>query len=77
MKGRLETGFAKMKEGGLVVSELPAAENTKWAALLKDWPDERAKDADSTGLPGSKTLKLTLETAEKLGYTRPKRYVIK
>lgn len=77
VKGRLETGFAKMKEGGLVVSELPAAEKTKWAALLKDWPDERAKDVDSKGLPGSKTLKLTLETAEKLGYTWPNRYVIK
>lgn len=60
-----------------MVSELPAAEKAKWAALLKDWLDERAKDVDRKGLPGSKTLKLTLETAEKLGYTWPNRYVIK
>jgi len=77
VNGRLGTGFKKMEEGGLIVSELPAAEKAKWAALLKDWPDERAKDVDSKGLPGSKTLKLTLETAEKLGYKWPNRYVIK
>ncbi|MGE0253936.1 MAG: C4-dicarboxylate TRAP transporter substrate-binding protein [Alphaproteobacteria bacterium] len=77
VNARVERGFESMKKEGLIVSELPAAEKAKWGELLKDWPNEKAKEADAKGLPGSKTLKLTLDTAEKMGYKWPNRYVIK
>ena len=73
---RVEKGFEFMKGQGLIVADLAPAERQRWAELLKDWPNEKAKEADAKGLAGSATLKLTLDLAEKQGYKWPVRYVI-
>jgi TRAP-type C4-dicarboxylate transport system substrate-binding protein len=37
-------GIAKLKKAGAKVTTLPVAQQTKWAAALMDWPNERAHD---------------------------------
>jgi TRAP-type C4-dicarboxylate transport system substrate-binding protein len=64
-------------EGLITVKQLGPAVRGAWALSLKDWPQKMAAELDGNGLPGSKVLKLTLEAAEKHGYTWPVRYDIK
>ena len=61
----------------ITVKDLGSKVRNKWAESLKDWPMKMAKELDAKGLPGSKVLKLTLEAAEKHGYTWPVRYKLK
>ena len=76
-EAKYDKDIEKLVELGTKVRELPASVRADWAASLKDWPQLKATELDSQGLPASQVLKLTLETAEKLGYQWPSRYEIK
>jgi TRAP-type C4-dicarboxylate transport system substrate-binding protein len=60
----------------IAVNEVDPAVREEWAQSLAEWPQQMASDLDAQGLPGSEVLKLTLEAAEKQGYTWPLRYEI-
>jgi len=62
--------------GLISVSEIDAGVRADWGKSLADWPQKMAKELDAQGLPASEVLNLTLEAAEKNGYTWPVRYVI-
>jgi TRAP-type C4-dicarboxylate transport system substrate-binding protein len=61
----------------ITVNEIDPKVREDWAKSLADWPQKMATDLDGQGLPASEVLKLTLEAAEKNGYTWPVRYEIK
>ena len=61
----------------ITVNEIDPKVREEWAQSLADWPQKMATDLDGQGLPASQVLKLTLEAAEKNGYTWPVRYKIK
>ncbi|MGE0253861.1 MAG: C4-dicarboxylate TRAP transporter substrate-binding protein [Alphaproteobacteria bacterium] len=69
-------GFKRLEGLGVKIAAVDAAEKAKWAAMLKDWPNEKAKEADKDGLPGTRTVNLLLSTAEKHGYKWPVRYEV-
>ena len=56
------------------VNEIDPAVRADWANSLAEWPQKMASDLDAQGLPASEVLKLTIEAAEKNGYTWPVRY---
>ena len=64
-------------KGIITVNEIDPEVRAGWANSLSDWPQKMASDLDGQGLPGSQVLKLTLEAAEKNGYTWPVRYEVK
>ena len=64
-------------KGIITVNEIDPAVREAWAKSLADWPQKMASDLDGQGLPASQVLKLTLEAAEKNGYTWPVRYNVK
>ncbi|MGE0253943.1 MAG: C4-dicarboxylate TRAP transporter substrate-binding protein [Alphaproteobacteria bacterium] len=66
-----------IRKGGGTVLEVAPEVKKAWAEVLADLPDLKAKEADAKGLPGSKTLRLAVDHAEKLGHKWPVRYVIK
>jgi TRAP-type C4-dicarboxylate transport system substrate-binding protein len=63
--------------GIITVNEIDPDVRKAWAESLAAWPQTIAEELDGQGLPASEVLKLTLEAAEKHGYTWPVRYVIK
>lgn len=68
--------IAQLKELGAVVNEIDDSVRVEWATSLKDWPQEKAKELDTAGLPASEVLKAALEEAEKLGHKWPVRYQV-
>jgi TRAP-type C4-dicarboxylate transport system substrate-binding protein len=76
-EAKYDKDIDKLIELGTQVRELPADVRADWANSLSDWPQIKADELDAQGLPASQVLKLTLETAEKLGYEWPNRYQIK
>ncbi|MGE0257007.1 MAG: C4-dicarboxylate TRAP transporter substrate-binding protein [Alphaproteobacteria bacterium] len=73
---RYDARVEELVKAGMKLTDLDPKVRQQWAESLKDWPNQRAKDVDKLGWPGSKTAKLTLDTAEKHGYKWPVRYVI-
>jgi TRAP-type transport system periplasmic protein len=67
----------KWEAAGVKFSTFPAAEEAKWANLLKDTPQTWADEQESKGLPGKKVMSLYIETLEKLGEKMPIKYTIK
>ena len=76
-EAKYDKDIEKLIELGTKVRELPAAVRADWENSLTEWPQVKASELDAQGLPASQVLKLTLETAEKLGYEWPNRYQIK
>jgi TRAP-type C4-dicarboxylate transport system substrate-binding protein len=76
-EAKYDKDIDKLIELGTQVRELPADVRADWANSLSEWPQIKADELDAQGLPASQVLKLTLETAEKLGYEWPNRYQIK
>jgi TRAP-type C4-dicarboxylate transport system substrate-binding protein len=76
-EAKYDKDIDKLIELGTQVRELPADVRADWANSLTEWPQIKADELDAQGLPASQVLKLTLETAEKLGYEWPNRYQIK
>ena len=76
-EAKYDKDIEKLIELGTKVRELPAGVRADWADSLTEWPQVKADELDAQGLPASQVLKLTLETAEKLGYEWPNRYQIK
>jgi TRAP-type C4-dicarboxylate transport system substrate-binding protein len=72
-----DNNIEELKTLGTTVRTLPDDVRASWADSLKEWPQVKATELDGQGLPGSEVLKLTLEAAEKAGYTWPNRYEIK
>ena len=70
-------GFAEMEKQGMTVTALTPAERSRWAELLKEWPQEKVSEAEKKGLPGAKVINSLLDTAEKHGYKWPIRYQVK
>jgi TRAP-type C4-dicarboxylate transport system substrate-binding protein len=66
-----------LAELGVNVTKVPDSVQRDWAMSLKDWPQQMAKDLDSRGFPGTKTLQITLKEAEAMGHKWPVRYEIK
>jgi TRAP-type C4-dicarboxylate transport system substrate-binding protein len=72
----LVNGFQQMKDVGMTVNDLDPAVRKQWAELLKDWPNEKAQEAEKAGYPGVSTMNKLLDTAEKHGHQWPLRYKI-
>ena len=71
------TNLGRMVMNGAIVRKVSPEARLKWAKTLADFPNKRAKEADSKGLPGSKVLRMAVDIHEKLGHKWPVRYVIK
>jgi TRAP-type C4-dicarboxylate transport system substrate-binding protein len=67
----------KWEAAGVKIGSLPAAEELKWANLIKDNPQIWADEQEKKGLPGKKVMSLYIETLEKLGEKMPIKYTIK
>ncbi|MGI9451512.1 MAG: C4-dicarboxylate TRAP transporter substrate-binding protein [Geminicoccaceae bacterium] len=63
-------------KGIITVNEIEPAVRADWAQSLATWPQSMATELDGQGLPASEVLKLTLEAAEKHGYSWPVRYEV-
>jgi TRAP-type C4-dicarboxylate transport system substrate-binding protein len=69
--------MAIIEKNGAKIINFPEEERTKWAELLKDWPNERAGEIEKeTGAPMKATLKAMITAVEEEGYTWPIRYKI-
>lgn len=66
----------KMKAEKANISDLPFEEKVKWANLLPNLPNEKAKEADKQGLPGSPVIKAYLKYLEDEGYKFPRKWTI-
>lgn len=62
---------------GAKISTISPAAQQAWAEALKDLPQEKAKDADTRGWPGTRAMTFAVDEAERLGHKWPVRYVIK
>ena len=73
---RYASRIEEIQKDGAEIITIPEDLRKKWAESLKDWPNEKAKEADKLGLPGSAVAKRNLEAAERHGHVWPVRYVI-
>jgi TRAP-type C4-dicarboxylate transport system substrate-binding protein len=65
-----------LKKAGATVWEVPEAERTRWAEMMPNLPNQRAKEADNKGLPGSEFMRMFISEIEKTGYHFPRKWVI-
>jgi C4-dicarboxylate-binding protein DctP len=65
-----------MKTAGVNLFDVPFEEKVRWANMMPNIPDEKAKEADKKGMPGSKLIKAYIEEVEKEGFKFPRRWVI-
>jgi TRAP-type C4-dicarboxylate transport system substrate-binding protein len=70
-------GLDMMKKAGVEFYTLPFEEKVRWANMLPNIPDQKAKEADAKGMPGSKLYKAYIAELEKDGYKFPRRWDIK
>jgi TRAP-type C4-dicarboxylate transport system substrate-binding protein len=71
-------GLKKLKAAGAKVSTLPVEQQTKWAAALKDWPNERAQDLHKDfGIDGPAIMEKYMKYMEDAGHKWPYRYQFK
>lgn len=71
------TNLGRMVMNGAIVRKVSPETRLAWAKTLADFPNERAKEADSKGLPGSEVLRMAVDIHEKMGHKWPVRYEIK
>ena len=72
-----KVGLKAYVEKGVTIRDFPAAEREKWASNLPDVPNDKAKEADKMGLPGSKVMAAYIKYLEEDGYKLPRKWVIK
>ncbi len=68
--------LAQIEAEGAEIITIPDDLRKKWAESLKDWPNQKAKEVDALGWPGTAVVKRSLETAERHGHVWPVRYAI-
>jgi C4-dicarboxylate-binding protein DctP len=61
---------------GAQIFVLPQDERQKWAEMLPDVTNQKAKEADAKGLPGTPLIKKYIELQAKAGYVFPRRWKI-
>ena len=72
------SGIAKLKKAGAFVTTLPVDQQTKWAAALKDWPNERAHDLKKAfDIDGPMIMEKYMKYMEEAGHKWPYRYKFK
>lgn len=71
-----EKDLALWKEKGGTIVEFNPAERVKWAEMLPNTPNERAKELDAKGYPASQLLKRYFQLLEENGYTLPRIFEI-
>ena len=71
------TNLGRMVQNGANIRKISEEARLSWAKSLADFPNERAKEADSKGLPGSKVVGMAVQIHEDLGHKWPVRYEIK
>ena len=71
------TNLGRMVMNGAIVRKVSPETRLAWAKTLADFPNERAKEADSKGLPGSEVVRMAVEVHEQMGHKWPVRYEIK
>jgi len=72
-----KTSLALVTQNGASVRTISPEAAQAWAEALRDWPNEKAKEADAKGVPGSKVMKFAIDEAERLGHKWPVKYPIK
>ncbi|CAM9893674.1 unnamed protein product [Discosporangium mesarthrocarpum] len=70
------TNLGRMVQNGAIIRKVSDDVQLNWAKALADFPNERAQEANSKGLPGTKTLRLAVDIAEQMGHKWPVRYEI-
>jgi TRAP-type C4-dicarboxylate transport system substrate-binding protein len=73
---RYQERIAQIEAEGAEIITIPDDLRKQWAESLKDWPNEKAKEVDKLGWPGSEVAKRNLAAAERHGHVWPVRYVI-
>lgn len=69
--------LGRMVQNGAIIRKISSEEQVTWAKALADLPNERAKEADSKGMPGSQALKEHMKQVADLGIKMPVVYEIK
>lgn len=77
MKEKGNQSMEVMRKAGTNIYQFPAEEKMKWANSLANIADEKAKEADKKGMPGTAVMRGYLEGLEKEGYKWPRRWEIK
>ena len=70
-------GLKKLKEAGSTVVVLSGPAKVELASLIKDWPNQKAKELDKANFPGTKIFKRYLEIAKENGVKFPVEYLIR
>lgn len=70
-------GVQRLNDAGVVVREISDEARKKWATALKDFPNEKAKEADAKGQPGSQAFRSLFKHVKAGGYEYPVEYEIK
>ena len=68
--------LGRMAVNGAIVRQVSPETRLAWAKTLADFPNKKAKEADSKGLPGSEVLRLAVDLHEQMGHKWPVRYEI-
>jgi hypothetical protein len=71
-----DRGIEIMKKAGVELYQLPFEEKVRWAKVMPNYPDQKAKEADKKGMPGSVLIKAYIAELEKEGYKFPRRWVV-
>ena len=70
-------GEAKLKSGGVTISQITPKAKAEWCEAVKEFPNKMAQDANNRGLPGSEVMRYYITTIENMGYKFPCKYEIK
>ena len=70
-------GIETMKKANVNFYEVPFEVKKNWADMMPNIPNEKAKEADKMGMPGTQVMKAYIDGLEKEGYKFPRRWEIK
>jgi TRAP-type C4-dicarboxylate transport system substrate-binding protein len=71
-----ERNIQKMKDLKINLSTVPWDQKVAWAQAMPDQPNQRAKEAESKGMPGIKVMGRYIELMEKGGHKFPRAWKI-
>jgi len=71
-----EKAMETLKKGGVRLYWLPFEERVRWANMMPNIPQEKAKEADQKGLPGTKVIRAYIYELEQEGYKFPRRWSV-
>lgn len=69
-------GLAALKKNGAIIRELPEKTREEWAESLASFPQKKATEAESRGMPGVKVMNDYIKAAKKVGHKWPVDYQI-